>query len=231
MIETKGLTVQKADILLHAVDLTVNNGEIYLLMCQRERCATAISDIFAGFMPFQDGHIFMDTQPLTPLNGARAVFINRLENQTDFEPDMRLKDILDFYNCRGDVSRKRALEILLLFNLFDEDLNKKIRHCDPMDFKAFYLSLLLAKDWTNIIINDYIRGEERAFELKFNRVLIQMKNEGKAILYLTGDIFYAYRIADRVSFLKNGYLVPAEPIISRDFEELDPMEVYKKYLI
>ncbi|MCP5053267.1 MAG: hypothetical protein GY940_39240 [bacterium] len=159
-----------------------------------------------------------------------VTIINRIENPGDFEPDLKLKDILNFHCNIGGMSKKRVLEILLLFNLFADDLKKKVRHCDPVDFKAFYLSLLLAKGHNNIVINDFIRGEERAFELKFNRVLEQMKKEGKAILYLTGDVFYAYRIADRVSFLKNGYLVPAEPILSKDFGELDAMDVYKKYL-
>ena len=120
--------------------------------------------------------------------------------------------------------------MLLLFNCFEEDLRIKVRHADPARIRMVYLSLLLARDNTNIVVNDFIRGEERDLELKFNHVLLELKKQGKAILYLTGDIFYAYRIADRVSFIKNGYLVPDGPILAKDFKELDAMAVYKKYL-
>jgi ABC-type Na+ transport system ATPase subunit NatA len=121
--------------------------------------------------------------------------------------------------------------MLLLFNIFETDLKQRVRNASPTMIKALYLSLLLAKNTKNIVIHDFIRGEEKEFELTFNRVLLQLKEEGKAILYITDDVFYAYRIADRVSFIKNGYLLPSEPIESKDLKELDTMEVYKHYLL
>jgi len=230
MIELKQLTIQTEEFILDAIDLTVADGDIYLLLCRNEQCSGLLADIIAGFQPLKEGDILIDQRSVIGLTQRPVTIVNRLENPADFEPDLKLGDILEL-NCRiGGLNRKRVLEILLLFNLFDVNLKNKIRSCSVLDFKAFYVSLLLAQEHSNIVINDFIRGEEKAFELKFNRVLKQLKKESKSILYLTNDIFYAYRIADRVSFLKNGHIVPAEPIVSKDFEELDPNEIYKKYL-
>jgi ABC-type multidrug transport system ATPase subunit len=229
MIETKKLVLRKNDLSLNGIDLSIKDGEIYLLMCQRKQSAMVVRDSLAGYRTIQEGDVLLDSQIVTKLRQRPITIVNRIENTDDFEPDLRLNDILEL-NCREGLKKNESLEILLNFDLIGDHLNKKVRHCSLAEFKAFYLSLLLAKDNTNIIINDFIRGEEKSFELKFNRLLQQLKEKGKAILYLTGDIFYAYSIADRVSFLKNGNLVPKEPIVSKDFEELDAMDVYRKYL-
>jgi len=231
MFEIKNLTFESKETVLNHINLGVKDGEIYLLMCKSERCTATLTNIMAGFQTVKEGELRVDSQLVTDKRNKPLVIINRMEEPMDFEPDLKLKDIVDFHCSVGGLKRKRILEMLLLFNLFEEDLKKKVRHANPVDIKLLYLSILLAIDYNNIVINDFIRGEEKEFELKFNRVLLQMKREGKAILYLTGDIFYAYRIADKVSFLKNGYLVPAEPIESKDLKELDAMAVYKKYLI
>ena len=231
MIEAENLTIEGKNAVLNHISLDVKDGEIYVLMCKSERCSAAITNIMAGFQTVKEGEFRVDSRPVTRRWNRPMIIINRLEDPMDFEPDLKLRDIVDFHCSVGKLKKKRVLEMLLLFNLFEEDLNKKVRHADAVEIKMLYISLLLSKDCNNIVINDFIRGEEKEFELKFNRVLLQMKKEGKAILYLTGDIFYAYRIADKVSFLKNGYLVPAEPILSKDLKELDAMEVYKKYLV
>lgn len=231
MIEARNLTCETRDAVLNHVNFSVKDGEIYLLMCKKERCTSAFTDLMAGFQTIKEGEFRVDSRDETAARNKPLIIINRFEDPMDFEPDLRLKDIVDFHCKVGGVKKKRILEILLLFNRFEEDLKKRVRHSDLVDIKLLYLSTLLAKDCNNIVINDFIRGEEREFGLKFNRVLLQMKEEGKAILYLTGDIFYAYRIADKVSFLKNGYVVPAEPIVSKDLKELDAMAVYKKYLV
>ena len=230
MIEIRALTARKDKILLNSIDLNVENGEIYLLLYNRLPYATLLCEMFAGYQTIEEGEILLNPQSSNGSDNSELTIIHPVENADDFEPDLLLKDILELNYKRGGINKMRVLEFLLIFNLFADDLNKKVRYCSITDFKAFYLSLLLAQDQTNIIINDFVRGEDKAFELKFNGLLQELKKEGKAILYLTGDVFYAYRIADRVSFLKNGYLVPSEPIISKDFEELNAMDVYKKYL-
>ena len=116
------------------------------------------------------------------------------------------------------------------FDLFERDLRRKIKHVDPFDFKAVYLALSIANDHRNIVIYDFIDEGEKEFESRFNKLLMDIKAQGRAILYLTGNIFYAYRIADRVSFIKDGFLMPSDPIVSDDLKEMDMMTLYKKYL-
>lgn len=61
-------------------------------------------------------------------------------------------------------------------------------------------------------------------------MLKEKAKEGKAILYLTQDLFYAYQLADRALFIKNGYLMPENPIHYDDLKEMDIMKLYNLYL-
>jgi ABC-2 type transport system ATP-binding protein len=230
MIKTVGLSCEKEAHVLSDINLTVENGEIYLLLCSREKCIRAFSDMLGGYLDINDGKILVDGCDITAKRNKPVTVIHHYQDPLFFDLDLSLLDIVNFYCKIGKIDRQRLLEILLMFNIFERDLKLKVRDSEPTIYKIISLSLLLAKGYRNIVITDYIRGEDKELELSFNRLLLQLKKEGKAILYMTGDIFYAYRIADRVSFIKNGFLMPAEPIASKDLKELDAMAVYKKYL-
>ena len=64
--------------------------------------------------------------------------------------------------------------------------------------------------------------------MKFNKLLLQKKAQGRAILYLGSDIFYASEIADRVGFIKNGRLLFEAD--AADLKEMDIKDLYLKFL-
>ena len=74
------------------------------------------------------------------------------------------------------------------------------------------------------MINDFIHGAEKSFELKFNKLLLQQKARGRSILFLGNDIFYASEIADRVGFIKNGHL-----LFEADAADLKDMDIKGLY--
>jgi ABC-type Na+ transport system ATPase subunit NatA len=108
------------------------------------------------------------------------------------------------------------------------NLQKKVRDLPPEIFRQVYLALCLARDEPNIVINDFIKGTEKSLEMKFNKLLLQKKAAGQAILYLGNDIIYAAEIADRVGFIKNGHLLfEAEAV---DIKDMDIKDLYYKFL-
>jgi ABC-type Na+ transport system ATPase subunit NatA len=103
-----------------------------------------------------------------------------------------------------------------------------VRDLAPDIFRQVYLAICLAADRADIVINDFIRGSEKSFELKFNKLLLQKKAQGQAILYLGNDIFYASEIADRAGFIKNGRLLFEAD--SADLKDMDIKDLYLKFL-
>ena len=93
------------------------------------------------------------------------------------------------------LSRESIYKTLLVCNFHERHLKKMVRDLAPETFKQAYLAVCLAAESGNIVINDFIRGAEKSFELKFNKLLLQKKAQGRAILFLGSDIFYA--VGDR----------------------------------
>ena len=230
MIKLENIKIEENDIILDNLNLQVENGEIYFLICKDDHYNSYIFDMLQGFIEIEEGKIFLDSNDETDIKERSILSVNRFENLRGFDREVTLKDFVDFTCSMGKEKKDEVLKILFKFDLFEKDLKKKIKLVDPFDFKAVYLALSVANDHKNIVIHDFINEGEKEFELRFNRLLKEIKKEGKAILYLTGNIFYSYRIADRVSFLKDGFLMPSDPIESEDLQEMDMMTLYKKFL-
>ncbi len=212
------------------LDLTVEDGEFFCLMCKYGTYVTALFRMLQGVRRIQHGRISVDDQPVEPGAGLPLAQVDRIVDPVDYESEITLWDFIEYFTRRNKVLIARVLETLLVFNLFEKNLRKKVKQAEPADFKAVCLALLLADEHPNIVVFDFVRGEGKDFELNFNRLMREKIKEGKALLYLTSDLFYAYQVADRVSFIKNGYMVPERPILYEDLKEMDVMKLYKQYM-
>lgn len=230
MIEIKNLSFNEEDGFSNSIDLSVNNGEIYFLLCKNEKCLLILFEMIRGLKKIKKGKIFLDSVNITDEKKISASCVNRIMDIADFDTEITLLDFINFMSNCQKAFKNKVLETLLNFNLYGKKLKKKIKNVYPEDFKATYLAISLANDYQNIVIYDFVRGEEKAFELNFNRLLREKVKEGKAIFYLTQDLFYACQIADRVIFMKNGYLMPENPIPYEDLKEMDVMKLYNQYL-
>jgi len=182
--------------------------------------------VLGGFQPLSAGECLFDG--CRQGNGncvSPPALIDRIGDAADFETEARVADWIDFLCSGCDLDRESLFRTLMVCNFHERHLKKRIRELSPELFQQVYLAASLAPGRRNIVINDFIRGAEKGFELKFNKLLLQQKGEGRAILCLGGDIFYASEIADRVGFIKNGRL-----LFEADAAELKEMDIKGLYL-
>jgi ABC-type multidrug transport system ATPase subunit len=228
MIAIKNLTLEKGDFYLFPLSLEVSKGEIYFLLNRLNQDNDFLFQVLGGFQPAGSGEIFFDG--ISPLRAERpktAVFIDRVNDRADFDTEARLGQWLDFL-CALGLSRENIYKTLLVGNFHERQLKKMVRDLAPETFKLAYLAACLASDSANVVINDFIRGAEKSFELKFNKLLLQKKAAGDSILFLGSDIFYASEIADRVGFIKNGRLM--FEAAAADLKDMDIKDLYSKFL-
>lgn len=228
MIALKNLNLEKGDFYLSDLSLEVAKGEIYFLLNRLEQGNDFLFRTLSGFQPVVSGEISFDS--VRCARGERlpaAVFIDRVNDCADFDMEARLGHWLDFV-CATGLSRENIYKTLLLGNFHERQLKKMVRDLAPETFKLAYLAVCLAADSANVVINDFIRGAEKSFELKFNKLLLQKKAAGRSILFLGNDIFYASEIADRVGFIKNGRLM--FEAAAGDLKDMDIKDLYLKFL-
>ena len=226
MIRLRDLTLDRGELQLDAVSLQVADEEIYFLLRRMDRWGELLYQVLCGVERPMAGEILYDGRRRQ--DGGRAVFIDRVAETTDFETEARLGDWIDFLCAGGGLNRENIFKTLLLCNFHERHLKKRIRELAPEIFQQVYLAACLAPDHGNIVINDFIRGAEKGFELKFNKLLLQKKAQGRAILCLGSDIFNASEIADRVGFIKSGRLLFEAD--AADLKEMDIKDLYLKFL-
>lgn len=227
MIRLQGLTVGVGRECVQELNLTVQNGEIFCLLSKERALLDRLFGVLRGFIAPSRGEVlyFGDSAP----SGRNCVFVPFV-NPMDFAYEATLNAYLSFYSRVSRLKKESVFENLIKLNIGEADLKKRVRDVDRELFKKLILAVLLASPATNLVINDFIYGEKKAFELDFNKLLARKRDENRAILYLTDNIFYALHIADRVGFIKRGHLLPREPISAIDLEDMDLMRLYRKYL-
>ncbi|MBN2347134.1 MAG: hypothetical protein JXO51_12195 [Candidatus Aminicenantes bacterium] len=229
MISLRDLELDEGDYPLEALSLRVAGGEIYFLLNRPEQANDRLFRLLAGYVRPLRGEIQFDGRPPAIAGrGVPALFIDRVVDPVEFETEARLGDWLDFLCAGGGLDRRRVYETLLLCNFHDRHLRSRVRDLPPEVFKQIYLAVCLAPGHGNIVCNDFIRGAAKGFELKFNKLLLQEKARGRAVLCLGYDIFYASEIADRVGFVKNGRLLLE--IGASDLKEMDIKDLYGRFL-
>jgi len=227
MIAVKNLSVDKNDSYFSHLSLEVREGEIYFLLNRMDQDNDVLFRVLGGFQAVGSGEIFYDGIPLRATEQPKAtIFIERIKDRADFDAEAALGHWLDFL-CAHGLDRESIYKTLLVGNFHERQLKRMVRDLTPEAFKLSYLAACLAADHGNIVINDFVRGAEKSFELKFNKLLLQQKVAGNAILFLGGDIFYAAEIADRVGFIKNGRLI--FEAAASDLKEMDIKDLYSKF--
>jgi len=228
MIALKNLNLEKGDFYLSGLSLEVAAGEIYFLLNRLDQDNDFLFRILSGFQAAGSGEISYDgLRLLGAVHPQTAVFIERVNDRADFDTEVRLGQWLDFL-CAQGLGRENIYKTLLVGNFHERQLKKMVRDLAPETFKLAYLAICLADEGANVVVNDFIKGAEKSFELKFNKLLLQKKAAGGSILFLGSDIFYASEIADRVGFLKNGRLM--FEAAAADLKEMDIKDLYLKFL-
>jgi ABC-type Na+ transport system ATPase subunit NatA len=225
MIQVRDLSLERGESFIDELSLQVSSGEVYFLLNRLGRDSDLLFKVLSGFQAPASGEVLFDGCRQTEKPGA--VFIDRVNDLADFETEARMGDWIDFL-CAGGLRREDIYRTLLVCNFHERNLKKKVRELEPEIFKQVYLAACLAPDRGNIVVNDFIHGAEKGFELKFNKLLLQQKARERAILFLGSDIFYASEIADRVGFVKKGRLLfEAE---AAELKEMDIKDLYQKLI-
>lgn len=229
MIAIRDLSLAAGEHGLDSLRLDVADGEIVFLLHRAEGWGEPLFRCLSGAARPDAGEALFDGVAAgLRRNGIPAAFIDRVAHAEDFETEARLGDWIDLLCAAGEAERGSIYRTLLVLSFHEGQLRRKVRDLSPEAFQQVYLAACLAPERRNIVINDFIRGVGKGFELKFNKLLLQQKDRGRAILGLGSDIFSASEVADRVGFIKEGRLL--FEAVASDLKEMDLKDLYRKFL-
>jgi len=228
MLEAVNLTKRYDDGVL-AVDrlsFSVPRGQIFVMLGGNGAGKTTTINMFLSLLEPTEGEARVDgistaSQPL--VTKAKLAFVS--ENVMLY-PNFTAIQNLDFFARLGgksDCTRDDYRDVLRRVGLADQAHDKRLRGFSKGMRQKCGIAIAILKDAPAILLDEPTSGLDPKAGYEFVRLVASLRDEGRAILMSTHDIFRAKECADTVAIMDNGRMVMCEPasaLVEKDLEEI-----------
>lgn len=228
MFEAAGLTKRYEDgtLALDEVSFTVMPGQLYAMLGGNGAGKTTTINLFLNFIEPTAGEARVDgiVTHREPLRAKEKIAF--VSENVMLYPNFTAIQNLEYFarlSGRKDVSRDRCHEVLRRVGLQEEAHHKRLRGFSKGMRQKCGIAIAILKDAPGILLDEPTSGLDPQAGYEFVRLLASLRDEGKAILMSTHDIFRAKEIADVVGIMNRGTLVmqrPAAELVQEDLEQL-----------
>ncbi len=233
MLETKDLTKKYEDGLL-AVDhlnFKVEPGEIFCMFGANGSGKTTTINIFLGFIPPTEGTVLIEGVDVVkePLKSKDYVsFVS--ENVMLYDNFTAFQNINYFAKLAGkrNLTKTDYAQVLNRVGLQEEAFNMRTKKYSKGMRQKLGIAIAMVKDAPNIILDEPTAGLDPKSGQEFLKLILELRNKGKAIFMSSHDIFRAKLIADRVAFMLKGKLVMLKT--RKELEGEDLNQLYMEYM-
>ena len=228
MLEADHLTKRYEDgqLALDNLNLTVNTGQVYAMLGGNGAGKTTAINLFLNFIEPTSGEarvngIVTHKEPL--LAKKKIAYVS--ENVMLY-PNFTAMQNLDFFVKLGGkthYTKDDYREVLLRVGLQEDAHNKRLKGFSKGMRQKSGIAIAILKDAPAILLDEPTSGLDPKAAFEFTNLLDSLREEGKAILMSTHDIFRAKDIADIVGIMNLGKLVmqrTREEIAGEDLEKL-----------
>ncbi len=244
--QTNGST-NGAEVLLQAVDLSkryedgvlaldrvnfnVKKGEVFAMLGGNGAGKTTTINIFLNFIEPTDGearvrNVATHKEPLQAKQNLAFVSENVM-----LYPNFTALQNLDFFARLGgktEYSRDDYRKVLLRVGLQEEAHGKRLKGFSKGMRQKCGIAIAILKDAPAILLDEPTSGLDPKAGFEFIRLLEELRDEGKAILMSTHDIFRAKEVADTIGIMNQGQLVMNAPRNELGGEDLE--KLYMQYM-
>jgi len=233
MIQTVDLSKRYEDgvLALDRLNIQVRAGEIYAMLGGNGAGKTTTIHLFLNFIEPTSGEariagIATHKEPLKAKN--KVAFVS--ENVSLY-PSFSAIQNLDYFTRLGgrtDLRRADYEAALQRVGLARQAFDKRLRGFSKGMRQKCGLAIAILKDAPAILLDEPTAGLDPKAGLEFIRLLAGLREEGKAILMSTHDLFRAKQVADRLGILNGGVLVAERRRQELEHEDLE--QVYVSYM-
>jgi len=233
MLEIDNLSKQYDNGVL-AVDrlnLTVPEGEIFCMLGANGAGKTTTMMCVLGFTEPTEGTARINGIDIRrdPLEAKKHVAY--VSENVQLYGNFTARQNLDFFTKlagRYDVSRDEYDEVLQRVGLPPESFSRRLKGFSKGMRQRLGIAIAIMKDAEVILLDEPTSGLDPKGGVEFLALLSALREEDKAILMTTHDIFRAREIADRTGIMSQGQL---RRIVSREeARDEDMTSLYLRYI-
>ena len=233
MLEAASLSKRYEDgvLALDNVSFSVMPGQIFAMLGGNGAGKTTTINLFLNFIEPTGGQAMINgvVTHKEPLEAKKQVaFVS--ENVTLYDNFTAIQN-LDFFARLGgktEYSKDDYRDVLMRVGLEEEAHNKRLRGFSKGMRQKCGIAIAILKDAPAILLDEPTAGLDPKAGHDFLRLLESLRDEGKAILMSTHDIFRAKEVADLVAIMNRGRI-----IMQRNAAELadqDLQDLYMQYM-
>lgn len=228
LLESINLTKVYEDgvMALNKVNFSIKPGEIFIMLGANGAGKTTCINIFLNFIEPTEGEakvngISTHIDPLT----AKANLAYVSENVMLY-PNFTAIQNLQFFTRIGNrngYTKDDFHKVLLRVGLQEEAHHKKLKDFSKGMRQKCGIAISILKDAPAILLDEPTSGLDPKAGHEFVELLQNLRDEGKAILMSTHDIFRAKEIADTIGIMNKGQLVMVRDksdLLHEDMEKL-----------
>ena len=233
VFEAINLTKRYEDsaLALDHVSFSVSSGEVFAMLGGNGAGKTTTINLFLNFIEPTEGEaringIITHKEPLKAK--ANVAFVS--ENVMLY-PNFTAIQNLDYFAKLGGkrtYTKDDYHSVLGRVGLQEEAHNKRLKGFSKGMRQKCGIAIAILKDAPAILLDEPTSGLDPQAGYEFTRLLKSLRNEGKAILMSTHDIFRAKEVADIVGIMNRGKLVMQESASAIAGEDLE--RLYMKYI-
>jgi ABC-2 type transport system ATP-binding protein len=233
MFEATGLTKRYEDgvLALDHISFAVKPGEVYAMLGGNGAGKTTTINLFLNFIEPTEGEaqingIVTHKDPLRAK--ANVAFVS--ENVMLY-PNFTAMQNLDYFtrlSGRPAPGRSAYRDALMRVGLQEEAHGKRLKGFSKGMRQKCGIAIAIMKNAPAILLDEPTSGLDPQAGFEFIGLLKSLRNEGKAILMSTHDIFRAKEVADVVGIMNRGRLVMQRP--SRDLAGEDLESLYMQHI-
>jgi ABC-2 type transport system ATP-binding protein len=233
MLEAIDLTKRYEDglLALDHLNLTVGEGELFALLGANGAGKTTTINLFLDFLPPTEGRALVNGIDVTqnPLEAKKH--ISYVSENVMLYPNFTARQNLDFFARLGgktDLDRAAYYDALRRVGLQEKAFEQRVRQFSKGMRQKLGIAIAIVKNASNVILDEPTSGLDPKSAAEFMTLLETLRDEGKAILMSTHDIFRAKEHATRVAIMKEGRLVMVRTASELATENLE--RLYIQYM-
>jgi len=216
---------------LDHINLEVRGGEVYCLLGANGAGKTTTINLFLNFIPPTTGTCYIRGIDVTrdPLEAKKYVAF--VSENVMLYGNFTARQNLEFFAKLGgkpDLTKEDYYRVMRRVSLQEKAFEQRLKTFSKGMRQKLGISIAIIKDAPAILLDEPTAGLDPKAAEEFQEILAELKNEGKAILMSTHDIFRAKEIGDRVGIMKEGRLVMERT--RKDLQYEDLVKIYIDYM-
>lgn len=233
MLEVSNLT-KVYDNVIRAVNnlsLTVNAGEIFVMLGANGAGKTTTIDLILGFIDPTEGTALINGIDVVknPLEAKK--YVAYVSENVMLYGNFTARQNLDFFTKLG--GNKKATkedydDAMRRVGLPEEAFRRRVKSFSKGMRQRLGIAIAIMKDAKLVLLDEPTSGLDPRGGAEFLDLLRGLKAEGKAIFMSTHDIFRAKQVADRLGIMTHGNL--ATVLAREEIEQADLEKLYLQYV-